>query len=140
MTIRLFTTSIFRLAAVSSAFWLAGCASPEASMAPEQIVRAKAVQRIDAMVKRDMAALYALTAPSYRKLNSLETFRLKFGSTAGWVKGEVRDVTCQEQRCTVDLNITLMTLVPGRIGANIQVPYQEPWLLEDGKWWLYQGV
>jgi hypothetical protein len=140
MSSRISATVFSRAFAVAAAVWLAGCAAVPDNRPPEEIVRARATERVAAMVKQDLGALYAMTTPSFRKLNSLEAFKSKFGTGAFWIKGEVVDVKCQEQRCTVDLSVTLKPLVPGRIGANITTQFQEPWLLEDGKWWLYQGV
>jgi hypothetical protein len=28
----------------------------------------------------------------------------------------------------------------GRIGDTISVQFEETWLLEDGNWWLHQGL
>ena len=133
-------TTFLRLAVITAGLWLAGCATPPSGLSPEQIVRQGAEQRTQVTIKGDLAALYELTAPSYRKLRTLDAFKSRFGSGAAWSKAEVAKVACEPERCTVDLVVEVKPLIRGRNVGTIAMPVQDIWLLEDGKWWLYQGV
>ena len=140
MSRRKSSTLFLRLAVVSAGFWLAGCAAPSSGLSPDQAVRPRAEQRIQAMVKGDLAALYELTAPSYRKLKSVDAFKSRFGTGATWAKADMAKVDCEPERCTVDLIVEVKPLIRGRNVGTIAMPVQDVWLLEDGKWWLYQGL
>lgn len=140
MNKRIFSKFIFRTAAAATALWLAGCATSPAAMTPEDTVRQRAGQRTQAMLKGDFPAIYELTAPSYRKLHSLQSFKARFGAGVTWTQADVKNVSCEQQRCTVDLGVTVKSLIPGKFGDTMTLQFQEVWLPEDGNWWLYQGL
>lgn len=140
MSRRKSSTTLLHVAVVTVTLWLAGCATGTSGLTPEQIVRERAVQRTQLMMKGDFAGLYDLTAPSYRKLKTVEAFRSRFGAGAAWAKADVAKVNCEPERCTVDLVVEVKTLIRGRNVGTIAVPVQDIWLVEDGRWWLYQGL
>ena len=140
MSRRKFSTTLLRVAVVTVTLWVAGCATGTSGLTPDQIVRGRAAQRTQFMVKGDLAGLYDLTAPSYRKLKTVEAFKSRFGAGATWAKADVAKVDCEPERCTVDLVVEVKPLIRGRNVGTIAMPVQDIWLLEDGRWWLYQGL
>lgn len=140
MSRRKSSTLFLRLAVVTASLWLGGCAATSGGMSAEQAVRPRAEQRAQAMVKGDFVALYELTAPSYRKLKTVDAFKSGFGAGVTWSKADVAKVSCEPERCKVDLIVEVKPLIRGRNVGTIAVPVQDIWLLEDGKWWLYQGL
>src|SRR6478609_12013300 len=107
-------TTLIRLAAVTACLWLAGCATSSSGLTPEQIVRQRAEQRVQTMVKGDFAALYEFTAPSFRKVRTAEAFKSRFGPGAAWTKADVTKINCEPERCTVDLAVEVKPLIRGR--------------------------
>jgi hypothetical protein len=119
---------------------LAGCAATSAGRSPEEVVRTRATERAEAFVKGDFERSYSLTAPSYRKLRDLDAYKRGFGPGARWEKAEVKGVTCEPERCKVAMSVSVKPLIRGKFGDTITVGFEETWLLEDGNWWLYQGL
>ena len=138
-TSRITSTPQRRLLAALAALSLAGCAAV-ASKTPEDIVRARAAERAAAFVKGDLDASYNLMEPSYRKLRDVNTYKRSFGSAARWEKAEVKGVSCEAERCKVAMAVNVKPLIPGRFGDTISVQFEETWLLEEGNWWLHQGL
>ena len=134
------TTVGFYFSAAALALALAGCASVSANRTPEEVVRQRASERAEAFVKGDLERSYSLTTPSYRKLKDLDGYKRGFGAGAKWEKAEVKGVTCEPQRCKVAIAVGVKPLIRGRFGDTITVQFEETWLLEDGNWWLYQGL
>ena len=134
------TTLGLYFSAATLALALAGCASLSANKSPEEVVRQRATERVEAFVKGDIDRSYALTAPSYRKLRDLDAYRRTFGAAARWEKAEVKNVSCEPVRCKVAIAVGVKPLIRGRFGDTITVQFEETWLLEDGNWWLYQAL
>ena len=134
------TTLAYYLSAAGLALVLAGCASVSAGRTPEETVKLRATERASAFVKGDLDRSYALTTPSYRKLKDADAYKRSFGPSAKWQKAEVKNVTCEPQRCKVAIAVHVKPLIPGRFGDTITVQFEEIWLLEDGNWWLHQGL
>lgn len=135
-------TFLLTSALSAAVLWLAGCATsaPEAMGKPEEVVRTRATARAEAFVKGDLDRSYSLIAPSYRKLRDVAAYKRGFGGGAQWEKAEVKGVSCEAERCKVELAVGVKPLIRGRIGDTITVQFQEVWLLEDGNWWLHQGL
>lgn len=134
------TTLGIYLNSLLAALVLSACASKVATSTAEESVRQRAAQRANAFVKGDFAGSYALTAPSYRKLRSLDAYKGSFGQGGTWEKAEIKAVTCEPVRCKVLVAASVKPLIRGRFGDTIAVQFEEIWLLEDGNWWLHQGL
>lgn len=118
---------------------LSACAGLE-PRTPEEIVKARATERWQAMLKRDTRKAYEFTAPSYRAVVSAEKFGSKFGTAVVWVAAEVVSVTCATEKCTATVMIEAKPLLGAKFGNTISTHVDETWLLEDGRWWFFQKL
>lgn len=119
---------------------LAGCASVE-SGTPEEIVKARAEARWKAMVAHDFKRAYEYLAPSYRAVSSFERYNEKINGGAPWIRVDVGRVQCEAaDKCTVAVRIESQPVGVMNFKGNIVTGDSETWLLEDGKWWLYQKL
>jgi hypothetical protein len=134
------TTLGFYFSAAALTASLAGCAAVPDNRPPEEVVRQRASERAEAFVKGDLDRSYSLLAPSYRKLRDADAYKRGFGNSARWEKAEVKNVTCEPQRCKVAISASVKPLIRARFGDTITVQFEETWLLEEGNWWLYQAL
>ncbi len=126
--------------ALAAVVLLAGCASIE-SGTPEEIVQARATARWKAMVAHDFKGAYEYLAPSYRAVSSFERYNEKLNGGAAWAKVEVARVRCESaEKCTASIRIESKPIGVMNFKGNIITGVDETWLLEDGKWWLYQKL
>lgn len=122
-----------------SALLMAGCATM-APATPEAAVEKRATAYWQARQAGQTDKVYALTPPSYRKVRTLEQFRLQFG-TAAAVKGvEVTKVTCEPEKCVARLKLSVTPALAGLKMGNVDTYLDEIWLLEDGQWWHHQDL
>jgi hypothetical protein len=132
-------TSLFTAVGTAVLALLAGCASqPPAT--PQDIVRARAQERIDLVHNKDYDKAYGYLLPSYRKLNDAGTWGRRFGNGAKWVDPKVASAKCTEtDRCQVGIELGVIVVARGFSASKpIQTTMYETWLLEDGQWWFYQ--
>lgn len=112
-----------------------GCATSPSS---QEIVRARAQERWQAVLSGDAAKAYGFLSPGSRSSITLTNYlkKLERGS-AFWRKAEVGSVECQESRCnvTVFLEYDLKDAVKG-----LRRPIGETWLLDEGQWWLVESM
>ena len=120
---------------------LAGCASTLVPIAPviaEAVVSQRAQQRVDLLLDRKYDQAYEYLAPSYRALNTAETYRGNFGDGARWIEPKVAKVECaSEDRCVVTVKLKVSVVARG-FTKPIDSTLTETWLKEDGQWWYYQ--
>ncbi len=129
---------LFAAAAASAV--LAGCAA-FAPDSPEERVRARAQARWDALLAGDFEKAYAFLSPGSRGVVSLPQFRNSIGAAASWKSAKVHGVTCQQaDRCKVTMLVNYTPLLPRPRVGNIETSIDETWLLEQGQWWLPQGL
>lgn len=134
----LFPSILRRGAALTAALALAGCATLGGT--PEQIVAQRAGEYWKARQAGDYAKAYDLTTPSYRKLHSLEQYRLQFGQGAAIQGAEVVKVDCGPEKCTARIKISAAPALVGVNVGTIATHLSETWLLQDGQWWLHQDL
>ncbi|WP_027995453.1 hypothetical protein [Simplicispira psychrophila] len=117
---------------------LTGCANTFAPVAAEDLVSQRAQQRVDLLLDRKYDQAYEYLAPSYRALNSVESYRGRFGDGAKWIDPKVANVECPtEDRCVVKVKLKVLVVARG-FGKPIDSNMSETWLKEDGQWWYYQ--
>ncbi|QXL83550.1 hypothetical protein [Comamonas sp. NLF-1-9] len=123
---------------IAGALALGGCASAPPAQ-PQDIVRARAQERVDLLLARNFDQAYDYLAPSYRALNDRKAYRNRFGTGAAWVEPKVTQVKCDEvDRCVATVELGVLVVAPGFGGKPIQSEMFETWIKEDGQWWFYQ--
>jgi hypothetical protein len=137
-------TGLLRRASVWSSIGatllLTACASI-GSKPPEDHVRQRAADRWQALVAGDISRAYGYNTPGYRAVISPEGFRGRIGSGGSWVGAEVGEINCPEAvKCIARVRIDFKPFMGRRYGDNISTHADETWLLEDGQWWLFQGM
>lgn len=119
------------------ALTLAGCAA-FAPATPEQAVQQRATAYWKARVAGQVDKAYALSIPSYRNLRTEAQFKQQFGAGASVEGAEVNKVTCEAEKCTAQIKISVKPALMGLKLDTIATYLDEVWLLEDGQWWHYQ--
>ncbi len=119
---------------------LAGCAALP-SGPPEDVVKARAQARWEALVAGQWDKAYEYMAPSYRALVERKRFANQFGGGAAWQGAEVIKVTCEQPvSCTARIKILYRSLLDVRGGEPMSTHFDETWIREDGQWWLFQKL
>ena len=119
------------------ALTLVGCAA-FAPATPEHAVQQRATAYWKARVAGQVDKAYALSTPSYRKLRTEAQFKQQFGAGASVEGAEVNKVTCEAEKCTAQIKISVKPALMGLKLDTIATYLDEVWLLEDGQWWHYQ--
>ena len=110
-----------------------GCAMLD-SRPPEEIVAERALQRLEALMARDVAASYALTTPGYRSLETQAEYGGRWAGAAYWTEVLVAKVQCAAEACNVAVAITFdQPRVP-----ELTTHMQESWVQLRGKWYFSQ--
>jgi len=120
-----------------AAAFLAGCAAI-APAKPEDVVRQRAQARWNALMEGDWAQAYRYMSPSYRALVEQKRYANQFGGGAAWLAAEPVKVACAEDRCTVEMKVTIRPLLGARAGDPATTYFDETWIREEGQWWMYQ--
>lgn len=135
-----------------AAVLLAGCASqavPEATQgamaAPastaEQQVMERAQARWDAARAGEFEKSFSFTSPSYRAVTDIKLYRNETSGSQSLVSAKVIGVKCDsETNCAAKIRIEYYEPVNIKKPkpAIIQNHYDEPWIKEDGAWWLFK--
>ena len=100
----------------------------------EKVVTARAQQRWDALLKRDMEVAYQFISPAGRSLISLDDYRPRVNAGI-WRGAKVKEASCAAETCEVTV---LVNIEAQRV--KFTNPIKETWILDAGKWWfVYQG-
>lgn len=115
---------------------LAGCAALPAS-APEDVVRARAQERWDAVIAGNWEKAYSFATPAYRAARDLYQFRLRHDAIVKHRKASVFAVACESDTlCKVKMQVTFTP--PQDIPTpDLTTVIEERWVAEDGQWWRY---
>jgi len=107
-----------------------GCATTTAPDRPaEEVVKARAQARWDAVVKEDYGTAYGYLGPGSRAVNSLDTYKASINR--GFYKsGQVESVTCEAEKCEVQVRVEYEYK-----GSRIKTPLGETWIKQQGNWW-----
>jgi hypothetical protein len=129
-----------KLAVVFVLASVAGCAS-FAPRTPEEIVKARAQERRDALVKGDMERAYRYFTPGYRGTVTLDRYRNSVGNASVTVGATVESVKCETlEKCIASVKVEIKPLVVQRFTGSITTYSDETWLFEAGQWWLFQKL
>ena len=124
---------------ISGSLLMVACASLGAAK-PEDAVKQRSEAFWAARVAGQADKAYALTAPSYRKLRTLEQYQSQYAKGAGMKQVSVIKVACEPEKCTVRVKIEAAPPLMGVSVGTIATHSDEIWLLEDGQWWRYQDI
>ena len=124
---------------VAAAVALSGCAA-FAPATPEQAVEKRATTYWKARIAGEYEKAYALSSPAYRNVKTAQQFRMQFGAGANVLGAEVYKVTCEQQKCTARMKLTVKPAVIQLKLDTIPMYLDEIWLLEDGQWWIHQDL
>lgn len=135
----LHTGSLRLLAGVMlvAALGSSGCASLQTD--PPTRVRQLATERWQALLAGKYEKAYEMAVPSYRKIKSLDYYRLNtMAVPVKWKSAEVVRADCEEKRCKVTVRVTSELRMPGRFKGDLDSALEETWVLEDGQWWMFE--
>ena len=121
-------------------FGLVGCAGLPQSGKPEEVVKVRAQERVKLLQAKDFTKAYEYLAPSYRALNSVETYRNSFGGGASWVNPTVEKVECPDaDRCIAEVKLGVLVVARGFGSQPLPTVLRETWILQDGNWWFFKN-
>ena len=97
---------------------------------PEEIVKARAQQRWDALLKGDLDGAYGYLSPGSRAVNTADAYKASI--RAGfWKAAAVEKVLCgSEDSCEVQTQIEYVVR-----GSRVKTPLAETWIRQQGNWW-----
>ena len=123
----------------TGALWLSGCATPAAN--PPEVVRQLVNQRWQYVMAGQFDKAYAMTAPSYRKLKTLDIYqRNLIAAPVKWLSAEVVRIDCETQTCKVRIKAVRQILMPTRYKGLLDSGLDETWVFEDGQWWMFETL
>jgi hypothetical protein len=111
---------------------LGGCAMLDARP-PEEVVKERAQQRWDAMVKSDFKAAYQYLSPGSRAVSTPEAYAASL-KTGFWKGAAVDRVVCDRP----DVCEAMMAIEYEFRGSRIKTPLKETWIKEGSNWWFVQ--
>ena len=117
----------------------AGCtAFNTAGEPPEQLVTQQAEQRWQAIIAGDWKTAYSYASPAYREAVTLEGFKASVNGPVRRKAVKVKSVECSEASCTVVLGMRYEPMMPGY--GEMQTEFDEKWVEQDGRWYIYQRL
>lgn len=123
--------SVLRIAALTGALALAGCAITETRPVSE-VVKERAEARWELLIKGDVRGAYGFLSPGAREVVSADSYAggIKPGL---WRTARVDKVNCvSAELCEVDLTIGIVFR-----GRASHTPLREKWVRAEGKWWYF---
>ena len=117
------------IVAFGSVLAVSGCAVLK-SKPPEQIVKARAQARGDALVKGKVEAAYGYLSPGSKAVRTVDGYRneIKVGF---WAAATVEQVQCgSEDSCEAQVSIEYKAR-----GLRVKTPLTETWIRQQGNWW-----
>lgn len=127
-------------AGVLAAAGCAGTAAENASGSAEEQVQARAQARWNAALAQDFEKSYSYTAPSYRALTDFRLYKAQKAGEAALISAKIVGVKCEnENSCAAKVRIEFHAPLMGgyKKDDTIVTHYDEKWIKEDGKWWLF---
>lgn len=106
-----------------------GCALLD-NRPPEEIVKARAQERWDALLSGNVEAAYGFLSPGSRAVMSLDAYRS--GVRQGfWKAAKIEKVQCGgADSCEAQAAIEYQVR-----GSRVKTPLAETWIRQQGNWW-----
>jgi len=115
--------------AIATALVLGGCATVPERPA-EEVVRERAQQRWDALVKGDVEGAYRFLSPGSRQINTLEAYKSSIRRDF-WKSAKVNKVTCTGgETCEVEAEVEYEFR-----RSRFKTPLAETWVKQESNWW-----
>jgi len=123
----------------SMAVCFAGCATMS-PVSPEDQVRERAQQWLDALMSYDIERAYEFTSPAYRSAHGLRHYAKAYAGKDMWRSAEVSDVHCDLVAEFGQCDVTFLVTYRGfmmKEDMTTQLPQQ--WVKVDGEWYSTVG-
>lgn len=137
MTSNILIQSAKALFAIGAAASMVACASFQPDT-PEQAVIKRAQGYWDARLKGDADKTRSYMNDAFRLAVDEKLFAKNYMATFA-VAAEAQKATCEPEKCEVGVNLKVNPPIPGRKMGTIDMYSKQTWLLEDGRWNLYQA-
>jgi len=123
-----------RLAAALLALGLAGCADK----ANDSNVDRRAVERWNFLIARQSEKAYDYLTPGYRQTKTREDYATAMNNRPlQWKNVAFNRKDCEDDRCTVYLDVSYTLKMPGSAGSVDTTSSQsETWIRVDGEWYF----
>ena len=124
-----------------------GCAVLD-DRTPEEIVAARAIERINLLMAGEYEEAYLYTTPGYRSTEGVGRYGTRWAGTSMWVSANITSVKCAEPegidgpstRCQVAMQVKYRFIAAGSPSGINQTALFEDWIYTDGNWFLYQKL
>jgi uncharacterized protein YchJ len=126
---------------VSSALALAACAAGGAGASKKSgaiTAESRAAERWELLIGGKPAEAYAYFSPGFRSTKARDAYVKEFAEKpVKWLKATVLGENCEEDSCTVDVEVEYKVDLQARGVGTVQVPHreQERWVRLDGTWY-----
>jgi len=121
---------------VTSGFLVACEPMGQAEQSPDDLVKARAEARWEAMVAGDYDKAYDFLSAGFRSRVSPERFRGRFEGRTEWTGTDIQGVECEEEICVAAVVARFRFLGAESFPAyDGETAEKENWLLTDGEWW-----
>jgi hypothetical protein len=103
---------------------------------PEELVRARAEARWQAMKAGDYDKAYEFLAPGFRSRVTPDSYRGRFVGKTEWQEATLGDVTCDHDVCEVSVSAKYRFLgAPPFPPMESQTQQVEKWVYTQDDWW-----
>ena len=115
-------------------------AGTDPTLAPtdrEQVLRQRAQERWNLLIKKDFSAAYLFEAPVYRAAYSLEQYQREFGKDVVWESAVIDHVLFEgDEVATIYVNVQYQQakLIAGE-APRFSSLLTEKWIRSDDQWW-----
>lgn len=108
-------------------------------LAPEEVVKLRALKRWDLLIERRFPEAWELLSPGYREIHPQEAYAKSMKDRpVQWTRVLFQKAACTPDSCSVEIQVNAQFQMPvmrvGTVDAlNIVT---ESWILSDGDWYL----
>lgn len=106
------------------------------SQSPQETVRARAGQWLDALMRFDIDAIHSFTSPAYQTAHSALFYSKNYAGRNMWKSAALGDIRCDSDDefgvCKVDLVVTYRGF---NMHRDMTTVLTETWLKLDGVWY-----
>lgn len=128
------------IAAFSVALASAGCAfiTPKSA---EELVKKRAEDRWNFLVKGDFKKAYQYLQPGYKGLRNSDYYSQSIGKIGRWTESKIIDVRCNEsvQKCEVKVKVNVDLHISAKPISTSTV-LEEVWIYEENNWWKFEKL